>query len=75
MWKNRDLEWSATRGRLTQVLEQVIAENPQAVADYKGGKKKDDRISCRPDDEGYEGESGSIRRKPEIGRNAEIIPK
>lgn len=27
-------------GALTQVLEQVIAENPQAVADYKGGKKK-----------------------------------
>ena len=27
-------------GALTQVLEQVIAENPQAVADYNGGKKK-----------------------------------
>ena len=27
-------------GALTQVLEQVIAENPQAVADNKGGKKK-----------------------------------
>ena len=27
-------------GALTEVLEKVIADNPQAVADYKGGKEK-----------------------------------
>ena len=38
--EEQGLKMEHDEGTLTQVLEQVIAANPQAVEDYRGGKKK-----------------------------------
>lgn len=38
--EEQGLKMEHDEGALTQVLEQVIAANPQAVEDYRGGKKK-----------------------------------
>lgn len=46
---------------LRTVVEQVIAANPQSVADYRGGKEKSPRLPRRPDHEADEGKSKSGR--------------
>ena len=40
MWRKRGLRWSATRGALRQVIQEILDKNPQSVADYKAGKQK-----------------------------------
>ena len=34
------LKTVSDQGALRSAIEQVVAENPQSVADYRGGKKK-----------------------------------
>ena len=46
-------------GALKATIEQIVSENPQSVADYKGGKKKRDRISGGTDHESHERKSRS----------------
>ena len=41
--------------------KQIVSENPQSVADYKGGKTESDRISGGTDHESHERKS-RIRR-------------
>ena len=52
-------------GALIEVLEKVIADNPQAVVDYKGGKREGTWSTGRSDDESNEGESKSRTGQPE----------
>ena len=41
-------------GALEEVLKEVIAKNPKAIADYKGGKEKAPRRIGRTDYESHE---------------------
>ena len=58
---------------LRTTLEKVIADNPQAVADYRGGKEKCTRCIGRTDDESHERKGKSGNGQQNAPGNAGII--
>ena len=50
------LKIEADDGALKGVIEEIVAANPQSVADYHAGKKKAIGFLCGTDNESHEGQ-------------------
>ena len=48
---------TVTDTKVLEIVGRIVADNPQSVSDYKGGKKKAISFLCRTGDERNEGES------------------